>query len=164
MLYHLFYEGLSAEISGLNVLRYLTFRSVGAALTALLIAFLAGPALIRLLEDRQIGQTIQEDMPGRHQAKRGTPTMGGVLILSAVVIEHASVGGVDQPVRLDRDLRYARLRGDRLRRRLHEGDPQEPEGHQRAREAVRSDRRRRGGGDLAVQPARASTRRSRCRS
>ena len=86
MLYHLFYELLSAEVSGLNVFRYLTFRSVGAALTALLIAFIAGPALIRLLEDRQIRQTIQEDMPGRHQAKRGTPTMGGVLILFAVAM------------------------------------------------------------------------------
>jgi phospho-N-acetylmuramoyl-pentapeptide-transferase len=85
MLYHLFYELLSAEISGLNVFRYLTFRSVGAALTALLIAFIAGPTLIRILEHRQIGQTIREDTPDRHQAKRGTPTMGGVLILSAVL-------------------------------------------------------------------------------
>jgi phospho-N-acetylmuramoyl-pentapeptide-transferase len=84
VLYHLFYELLSAEISGLNVFRYLTFRSVGAALTALLIAFIAGPTLIRLLENRQIGQTIREDTPDRHQTKRGTPTMGGVLILSAV--------------------------------------------------------------------------------
>jgi phospho-N-acetylmuramoyl-pentapeptide-transferase len=84
MLYHLFYELLSAEISGLNVFRYLTFRSVGAALTSLLIAFIAGPMLIRVLEDRQIGQTIREDTPDRHQTKRGTPTMGGVLILSAV--------------------------------------------------------------------------------
>ena len=85
MLYHLFYELLSAEISGLNVFRYLTFRSVGAALTALLIAFIAGPTLIRLLENRQIGQTIREDTPDRHQTKRGTPTMGGVLILFAVL-------------------------------------------------------------------------------
>lgn len=86
MLYHLFYELLSADISGLNVFRYLTFRSVGAALTALLIAFIAGPWLIRELEDRQIGQTIREDTPDRHQGKRGTPTMGGVLILAAVVV------------------------------------------------------------------------------
>jgi phospho-N-acetylmuramoyl-pentapeptide-transferase len=85
MLYHLFYELLSAQISGLNVFRYLTFRSVGAALTALLISFIAGPALIRWLENRQVGQTIREDTPDRHQTKRGTPTMGGVLILSAVV-------------------------------------------------------------------------------
>ena len=85
MLYHLFYELLSSQISAFNVFRYLTFRSVGAALTALLISFIAGPALIRWLENRQIGQTIREDTPDRHQTKRGTPTMGGTLILSAVV-------------------------------------------------------------------------------
>ena len=94
MLYHLFYELLSADISGLNVFRYLTFRSVGAALTALLIAFIAGPWLIRELEDRQIGQTIREDTPDRHQGKRGTPTMGGVLILAAVVISTPPIVGV----------------------------------------------------------------------
>jgi len=86
VLYHLFYELLSADISGLNVFRYLTFRSVGASLTALLIAFIAGPWLIRELGDRQLGQPILEDLPDRHQGKRGTPTMGGVLILAAVVI------------------------------------------------------------------------------
>jgi phospho-N-acetylmuramoyl-pentapeptide-transferase len=67
------------------VFRYLTFRSIGAALTALLIAFLVGPVLIRLLEDRQVGQTIREDTPDRHQEKMGTPTMGGVLILLALL-------------------------------------------------------------------------------
>ncbi len=85
MLYHLLYEVLAQEISAFNVFRYLTFRSVGAALTALLIAFIVGPALIRLLENRQIGQTIREDTPDRHQAKAGTPTMGGALILLAVL-------------------------------------------------------------------------------
>ncbi len=86
MLYHLFYELLSSEVSAFNVFRYLTFRSVGAALTALLIAFIAGPALIRWLENRGIGQTIREDTPDRHQEKGGTPTMGGALILFAVTI------------------------------------------------------------------------------
>ena len=86
MLYHLFYELLSSQVSAFNVFRYLTFRSVGAALTALLISFIAGPALIRWLENRQIGQTIREDTPDRHQTKRGTPTMGGTLILSAVIV------------------------------------------------------------------------------
>ena len=85
MLYHLLYQVLAQEVSAFNVFRYLTFRSVGAALTALLIAFIAGPALIRLLEVRQVGQTIREDTPDRHQAKAGTPTMGGALILFAVV-------------------------------------------------------------------------------
>ena len=84
MLYHLLVP-LSDSISLFNVFRYLTFRSIGAALTALLIAFLVGPVLIRLLEDRQVGQTIREDTPDRHQAKTGTPTMGGVLILLALI-------------------------------------------------------------------------------
>jgi phospho-N-acetylmuramoyl-pentapeptide-transferase len=85
MLYHLLYP-LHDTISAFNVFRYLTFRSIAAALTALLLAFVIGPTLIRLLEDRQIGQTIREDPPERHRAKAGTPTMGGVLILGALVL------------------------------------------------------------------------------
>jgi phospho-N-acetylmuramoyl-pentapeptide-transferase len=85
MLYHLLYP-LHDTISAFNVFRYLTFRSIAAALTALLLAFILGPILIRLLEDRQIGQTIREDPPERHQAKAGTPTMGGVLILAALLL------------------------------------------------------------------------------
>src|SRR5262249_15955595 len=77
---------LADSMSVFNVFRYLTFRAVGGALTALLIAFLVGPALIRMLGDRQIGQTVREDTPKRHQEKTGTPTMGGVLILFAVVV------------------------------------------------------------------------------
>ena len=84
MLYHLLVP-LADGFSAFNVFRYLTFRSIGAALTALLIAFVVGPMLIRLLEDRQVGQTVREDTPERHQAKTGTPTMGGVLILLALV-------------------------------------------------------------------------------
>ena len=78
MLYHLLFEQFSDTVSAFNVFRYLTFRSVGGA-------FIVGPALIRLLEDRQIGQTVREDTPDRHQQKTGTPTMGGVLILFAVI-------------------------------------------------------------------------------
>jgi phospho-N-acetylmuramoyl-pentapeptide-transferase len=85
MLYHLLYP-LHDTISAFNVFRYLTFRSIAAALTALLLAFVLGPVLIRLLEDRQIGQTIRDDPPDRHQAKAGTPTMGGVLILGALLL------------------------------------------------------------------------------
>ena len=84
MLYHLLVP-LADTISVLNVFRYLTFRSIGAALTALLIAFIVGPLLIRALEDRQVGQTVREDTPDRHQTKTGTPTMGGMLILLALV-------------------------------------------------------------------------------
>ncbi len=85
MLYHLLFEQLASQFSALNVFRYLTFRSVGSALTALLIAFIVGPTLIRWLENRQVGQTIRDDPPERHQEKAGTPTMGGVLILLAVL-------------------------------------------------------------------------------
>ena len=85
MLYHLLYEQFSDAVSAFNVFRYLTFRTVGGALTALLICFVAGPGLIRLLERRQIGQTVREDTPDRHQDKTGTPTMGGALILLAVL-------------------------------------------------------------------------------
>ncbi|MFQ5515478.1 MAG: phospho-N-acetylmuramoyl-pentapeptide-transferase [Myxococcota bacterium] len=84
MLYHLLFP-LSDRISVLNVFQYLTFRSIGAALTALLMAFIAGPLLIRWLERRQVGQTIREDPPERHQSKAGTPTMGGGLILFALL-------------------------------------------------------------------------------
>ncbi|MCZ6713368.1 MAG: phospho-N-acetylmuramoyl-pentapeptide-transferase [Deltaproteobacteria bacterium] len=84
MLYHLLFP-LAEQISAFNVFRYLTFRSIGAALTALLIAFIVGPALIGLLEDRQLGQTVRDDPPDRHQEKAGTPTMGGVLILLALI-------------------------------------------------------------------------------
>jgi phospho-N-acetylmuramoyl-pentapeptide-transferase len=86
MLYHLLFEQLSDVVSAFNVFRYLTFRSVGGALTAMLLCFIMGPALIRLLENRQIGQTIREDTPDRHQEKTGTPTMGGVLILFSVLL------------------------------------------------------------------------------
>ena len=84
MLFHLLVP-LADTFSALNVFRYLTFRSIGAALTALLIAFIVGPLLIRLLEEGQVGQTVREDPPERHQAKTGSPTMGGMLILLALV-------------------------------------------------------------------------------
>ena len=85
MLYHFLYP-LHTEYSVFNVFRYVTFRTACAALTALLISFLLGPWLIRRLEDFQIGEHIREEGPEHHQIKAGTPTMGGLLILSAIVI------------------------------------------------------------------------------
>jgi phospho-N-acetylmuramoyl-pentapeptide-transferase len=85
MLYHLLYP-LHTEYSVFNVFRYVTFRTACATLTALLISFLLGPWLIRRLEDFQIGERIREEGPEHHQIKAGTPTMGGLLILSAIVI------------------------------------------------------------------------------
>jgi phospho-N-acetylmuramoyl-pentapeptide-transferase len=75
MLYHLLYP-LHTSYSAFNVFRYITFRSLLAALTALVLSLLLGPLLIRKLSARQIGQTIRPDGPQSHVAKAGTPTMG----------------------------------------------------------------------------------------
>ncbi|MBT4040363.1 MAG: phospho-N-acetylmuramoyl-pentapeptide-transferase [Rhodospirillales bacterium] len=76
---------LADQFSALNVFRYITFRTGGAVMTALLLSFLFGPVIIRLLKKRQTGgQPIREDGPESHLlTKKGTPTMGGVLILLA---------------------------------------------------------------------------------
>lgn len=71
--------------SGFNVFQYLTLRSILGALTALVISFVIGPALIRKLSAYQIEQTIRADGPQTHLVKAGTPTMGGALILIAIV-------------------------------------------------------------------------------
>ena len=84
MLYHLLYP-LAAEHGAFNVVRYITFRTAAAALTALFISFLLGPPLIRALEHLRVGQPIREIGPD-HQKKAGTPTMGGILILLALGI------------------------------------------------------------------------------
>ena len=83
MLYHLLYP-LHTTYGFLNVFRYLTFRSVGSAVTAFLILFLLGPFFIRWLQKRQIGQVVRSDGPESHFSKRGVPTMGGVLILISI--------------------------------------------------------------------------------
>jgi len=79
---------LASEVQVFNLFRYLTFRSGGAVLTALLISFLLGPSVIRWLKSKQgDGQPIRLDGPENHLlTKKGTPTMGGVLILLALVI------------------------------------------------------------------------------
>ncbi len=77
---------LADQFSALNVFRYITFRTGGAVMTALLLSFLFGPVIIRLLKDKQgSGQPIREDGPESHiLTKKGTPTMGGILILLAM--------------------------------------------------------------------------------
>ena len=85
MLYHLFYP-LHELFSFLNVFRYITFRTICSILTALLISFVIGPWLIKKLRAFQIQQVVREDVPSRHMAKNGTPTMGGGLILAAILI------------------------------------------------------------------------------
>jgi len=85
MLYHLLYP-LHASYSVFNVFRYQTFRTLIAAITALLISFLLGPWFIRRMTARQIGQTIRPDGPQSHLSKVGTPTMGGTLILFSMCL------------------------------------------------------------------------------
>src|SRR5512138_861714 len=85
MLYHLFYP-LAADIRLFNVFKYLTFRTIYAMITALVVSFIIGPWVIRKLEALQARQIIRTDGPESHLKKQGTPTMGGVLILSAIVI------------------------------------------------------------------------------
>ncbi len=79
-------EYLATVISGFNVFQYLTFRTMVSALTALAISLLLGPTMIRQLSHHQIGQVVRELGPKSHLTKAGTPTMGGALILVAVVV------------------------------------------------------------------------------
>ncbi len=86
MLYHLLFP-LAAEFGPFNLFRYITFRTGGAVLTALVISFVIGPALIRWLKKKQgEGQPIRADGPETHLKKKGTPTMGGLMILIAVIV------------------------------------------------------------------------------
>lgn len=85
MLYELLYP-LSKYISGLNLFQYISFRSAGAAITALLISFVVGPRIIHKLRERQIGQEIRKEGPQTHLKKAGTPTMGGLIILLALLV------------------------------------------------------------------------------
>ena len=85
MLFHLLYP-LRSYVSGFNVFQYITFRSAGSAITALLISFVLGPMIIRLLKKHHIGEEIRSDGPESHLKKKGTPTMGGLLIIAAIVL------------------------------------------------------------------------------
>jgi phospho-N-acetylmuramoyl-pentapeptide-transferase len=86
MLYYLLYQVLQRYFSPLNVFRYITVRTVYASLTAMFLAFVFGPWLIRRLRELQIGQFIREEGPQAHQKKAGTPTMGGVLIVLSTLV------------------------------------------------------------------------------
>ncbi|HKV05889.1 MAG TPA: phospho-N-acetylmuramoyl-pentapeptide-transferase [Candidatus Acidoferrales bacterium] len=86
MLYYLFFFALRRHFSPLNVFRYITVRTAVASLTALVLSLVLGPWMIERLRAMQVKQYIREEGPQRHQAKAGTPTMGGVLIVAAIVI------------------------------------------------------------------------------
>jgi phospho-N-acetylmuramoyl-pentapeptide-transferase len=84
MLYHLLYP-LHGKISGFNVFRYITFRSAGAVITALIVTFILAPSMIAWLHRLKVGQHVRNDGPQTHLSKQGTPTMGGVLIIAALL-------------------------------------------------------------------------------
>ncbi len=95
MLYYFLYQlifkqyggaGESVFYKGLNVIQYVTFRTAWATITALLISLLFGGKVIKKLQQMKIGQEIREELSEEHQAKKGTPTMGGVLILGSVFL------------------------------------------------------------------------------
>jgi phospho-N-acetylmuramoyl-pentapeptide-transferase len=95
MLYYLLYQVVFQQYSGqtesyfirgLNVIQYVTFRTGVATVTALLLSMLLGRKVIRKLADLKFGQEIREEGPASHQVKRGTPTMGGVLIIGSVIL------------------------------------------------------------------------------
>jgi phospho-N-acetylmuramoyl-pentapeptide-transferase len=77
---------LRDQIFFFNVFRYITVRTALAGITALVLSFLLGPALIRLLRKKQIGQEIRADGPQSHFAKKGTPSMGGLLIILCTLV------------------------------------------------------------------------------
>ena len=85
MIYYLLYA-LKEEISAFNVFRYLTFRAALAAITALLLSLILGPRVIRRLRQLQVGQVTREEGPSHHHVKSGTPTMGGLLIVTAILV------------------------------------------------------------------------------
>ncbi|MDE2387778.1 MAG: phospho-N-acetylmuramoyl-pentapeptide-transferase [Betaproteobacteria bacterium] len=79
-------QWLAQDIRTFNVFSYITLRTVLAALTALVISFIIGPLMIRKLTAYKIGQSVRDDGPQTHLVKTGTPTMGGALILTAIVL------------------------------------------------------------------------------
>jgi len=85
MLYHLLYP-FHTQLSVLNVTRYITFRTAASTLSALAISLVFGPWLIRKLREFQIGQVIRTEGPQSHRPKAGTPTIGGLLILTAALV------------------------------------------------------------------------------
>jgi phospho-N-acetylmuramoyl-pentapeptide-transferase len=85
VLYHLL-APLAKQHILFNLFNYITFRAAGATVTALLVAFVFGPGIIRMLRRRNVGQVIRAEGPTSHAAKRGTPTMGGLIIILGTVV------------------------------------------------------------------------------
>ena len=85
MLYHLLVP-LTQYLSVFNVFNYITFRSAGAAVTALLVSFLVGPIILKRLRGMAVHQVVREGTPDSHKSKGTTPTMGGLIILAATLV------------------------------------------------------------------------------
>ena len=85
MLYHLLYP-LRDKFIGFNLLGYITFRSAAAAVTALLVTFIVGPYIIKWLRKKQFKEVIRAETPDSHKQKQGTVSMGGIIILIAVIL------------------------------------------------------------------------------
>jgi len=85
VLYHLL-APLARQHIFFNLFNYITFRAAGATVTALLLAFIVGPWIIRKLREHKIGQVVRAEGPASHHGKRGTPTMGGLIIILATVV------------------------------------------------------------------------------
>ncbi len=85
MLYH-FLAPLASKFFFFNLFNYITFRAAGATVTAVVLAFVIGPPIIRRLTERKVGQVIRAEGPASHQSKRGTPTMGGLILLVCVLV------------------------------------------------------------------------------
>ena len=83
---HYYLQPLARDVRLFNLLNYITFRSAAAFVSALLVAFLVGPAIIRRLRALSVNQVVREGTPASHAGKGTTPTMGGLIILAATVL------------------------------------------------------------------------------
>ena len=126
MLYYLLFKvlfTLRPEFSVLNVTRYITFRTAAASLSALAISLVLGPWLIRKLREFQIGQVIRQEGPTSHRPKAGTPTMGGLLILTAALVPTLLWADLTNVYVWIAVLTTAGFGAHRVRRRLPEDRP-----------------------------------------
>ena len=92
-----FLSDLKDSFSFFNLFQYITFRSGLSAIIALLISFIIGPWVIHILHKNQIGEEIRLSGPKTHMKKRGTPTMGGVIILTAVLLPTLLLSKINSP-------------------------------------------------------------------
>ena len=135
MLYWLLFVKLQHYFPPFRIFRYVTFRTAFASLTALFTALIVGPLVITRLRDFQIGQYIREEGPKAHQKKAGTPTMGGLLIVIAIVVPTLLWADLSNRFIWIAVFCHLRLRRDRIHRRLHQGDESPQPGPDRSSQA-----------------------------